>query len=177
MNGKLSLPGTLGVRHKPAEGDILKPLRFRLLSSKLNEQQTRCLYSPASPVYTGVGGTVAHGALQSGMWKDAASHPRAPSRQRADIVLKKCCFTMSESAKPASCSYPCAPQLSALLPMSQASQQPLADMSRTKERVVHQLRSLPPRQKRSTKEDITFEKRTIAGVSEVYLKTVLRSSV
>lgn len=42
-----SVPGTLGVRQKPAEGEILKPLRFRLLSSKRNEQQTRCLCSPA----------------------------------------------------------------------------------------------------------------------------------
>lgn len=47
MNGKGSFPGTLGVQRKPAEGEILKPLRFHLLSSKRNKQQTQCLYSPA----------------------------------------------------------------------------------------------------------------------------------
>lgn len=44
---KLSVPETLVEQQKPAEGKILKPLRFRLLSSKRNEQQTQCLYSPA----------------------------------------------------------------------------------------------------------------------------------
>lgn len=78
MNGKHSLPGTLGVRRKPAEGEILKRLRFRLPSSERNEQQTRCLCSPAVFSLHGNRSDVSTRVVQRGMWKDAASHPRAP---------------------------------------------------------------------------------------------------
>lgn len=106
-----------------------------------------CACLPSS-VYTGAGRMLARGAVQRGMWRDAASNPRTPGRQRADIVLRKCCLTMSKGVNQPPAPSP-TPQLSALLPMSQAKHQPQADMSRTKERVEHQPHSLPPRQKRS----------------------------